>query len=135
MPSFSNISIAGHLGKDAEVRQVGDTQCVSFSVAVTRKRKDIETTTWWRCQWWGDRAAKVAQWLTKGKAVLVSGEAFERPYQKDGKDQRSLEIEVSGLQLLGDGQTHERQEAQPVQRGPVRPVAAASADDDGFPPF
>lgn len=139
MPNFSSITIVGHLGRDCEARTVGDKTVVEFSVAVTRKRKDQESTTWFRCQFWGERAAKVSQFLNKGKAVMLQGEAYERTYQKDGQDRKSLEVEVRELVLLGDGRREHDQhgaEAVPAQRSPSRPadpIGGCSGDDQ--PPF
>jgi single-strand DNA-binding protein len=137
MPSFSSITIMGHLGRDCEAKPVGSSTVVEFSVAVTRKRKDQESTTWFRCQFWGERAAKVSAYLNKGKAVMVQGELYERTYQKNGEDHKSMEVEVRELVLLGDGRRKHDQhgaEAAPAQRGAARP-AAPGHDDDGQPPF
>jgi single-stranded DNA-binding protein len=64
----------------------------------------------------------------------VQGELFERTYQKDGQDRKSLEVEVRELVLLGDGRREHDQHgagAAPAQRGAARP--AAGGDDE--PPF
>jgi single-strand DNA-binding protein len=139
MPNFSSLTIMGHLGRDCEAKTVGASTVVEFSVAVTRKRKDHESTTWFRCAFWGERAAKVSQWLNKGKAVMVQGELFERTYQKDGQDRKSLEVEVRELVLLGDGRKEHDQhgaEAAPAARQPdpgrYIPPKSDAADE---PPF
>jgi single-strand DNA-binding protein len=69
---MNTITIAGNLGKDAEqVTTKAGKPMVKFSVADS-KGKD-SPTTWFSCSWVGDRAAKVAQYLTKGSKVTVSG--------------------------------------------------------------
>ena len=128
MSSFSSITIIGHLGRDAEAKTAGTSTVVEFSIAVTRTRKDQESTTWFRCAFWGERAAKVSQYLNKGKAVMVQGECYERKYEKDGQQRTSLEVEVRELVLLGDGRQQETQAA------PVASRTAAAADDSS-PPF
>lgn len=69
--------ITGHLGADAETREVGDTTLVTFSVAVTEKWKDKqgeqkENTTWFQAEKWNSSSV-VASYLTKGTKVLVEG--------------------------------------------------------------
>ena len=57
MPNFANIYLIGHAGKDPETRYTtgGDAVC-SVSLATSRKRKDKETTSWWRVQSFGKTA-------------------------------------------------------------------------------
>lgn len=92
MPNLSNITIEGHVGRDAEMRQVGDKQVTSFSVAVTHKFNDKENTNWFNVSVWG----KPAEWATaikKGDAVHVSGIFEMREYdKKDGGIGTSLDI-------------------------------------------
>ena len=128
MPNSSIWVGIGHLGKDAECRTAGQHKVVSFSVAVTRKRQGNESTTWFRCDWFGDRAVKVVQFLSKGKAVQVVGELYEDTYEKDGAEKRSLKVDVRDVALLGGG---ERQQSAPAPTRPSAPVA----DDDSSPPF
>lgn len=144
MPNFASCTIVGHLGRDAETKFLPNDKCVvSFTVATSRKRKDEEITTWWRCQFWGDRAAKVAEFLTKGKAVLVQGEVHLREYEaKDGGKGHSLEVEVRELVLLGGGEDRKpaaREEApagETIGRdGLRRHVPRPAAADDDSPPF
>jgi len=129
MASSSILVIIGHLGKDAECRDAGQSKVVSFSVAVTRKRKDKETTTWFRCDWFGERAVKVMQFLTKGKAVQVVGELYEDEYEKDGVIKKSLKVDVKDVTLLGGG---EKSHDAPA---PARPAAPAPAESSEDPPF
>ena len=131
MPNSSTWIGIGHLGKPAEIRDAGSSKVVSFSIAVTRKRKDQETTTWFRCQWFGERAVKCLQFLGKGKAVQVIGELYEREYEKDGQKRKSLEVDVRELTLLG-GAERKGDDAAPA---PSRPSAPACAAGDDEPPF
>ena len=130
MPNSSLLVIIGHLGGNAEVRDAGQHKITSFSIAVTRKRKDKESTTWFRCDWFGERAVKVVQFLTKGKAVQVVGELYEDTYEKDGAEKRSLKVDVRDVTLLGGG---EKAAAAPAPARPSAPAAGGQGDDE--PPF
>lgn len=143
MPNHAHATIVGHLGRDAEIKFLAnDRRIVNFSVATTRRRKGkdgqpTEDTTWWKCAWWGDRAQKAAQYLTKGKPVLVEGEPHLRAYTtKEGNQDHSLEMEVSNVVLLGSRENAQDQPAPPAPResNPIRPEPAAGGGDDE-PPF
>jgi single-strand DNA-binding protein len=89
--------VAGNLGKDAEVKNVGGQDVCSFSVASTTKVKGEDSTTWIRCSMWGSRGAKLAEYLTRGKAVCVSGGLTTREYE--GKTY--IELRVDDVKLMG----------------------------------
>ena len=79
------ITILGNLTKDAEVRNTqGEYKAISFSIAVNEKRKDKEdASTFFNCTYWS-KSDKIAQYLTKGKKVLVNIDWVETT-EKEGK--------------------------------------------------
>ena len=98
---MNSITVAGSLGKDAEVRQTsaGDPVC-SFSVADSQGRE--KSTIWWNCSLFGKRAESLAQYLVKGQAVTVSGTVTEREYtDKDGHKRKAMDVRVSDVALQG----------------------------------
>lgn len=126
---MNNITIAGQLGRDAEVRYMpnGDPVC-SFSVADSQGRE--KPTIWRRCSLFGSRVEKLAPYLTKGQAVAVSGTVTEREYQKDGATHKAQEIRVQDIALQG-GKREESAAPKPAARAPApKPAAAGSGFDD-----
>ena len=100
---MNNWNFTGNLGQNAETRYTPDgTAIVSFSVAVKSGYGDKEKTTWARCAMFGRRGEAVAQYLTKGQLVAVSGEVTLRDWtDRDGVKRASLEVRVNDLTLLG----------------------------------
>ncbi len=94
-----NAVVAGNLGKDSELRQAGGAMVCSFSVASSSKVKGAEVTTWVRCSLFGKRGEALAEYLTKGKSVCVSGGLTAREYE--GKTY--LELRVDDVKLMGGG--------------------------------
>lgn len=94
-------TFSGHLGQDAETRFTQDGKpVVSFSVASVAGYGDKKTTTWIRCTAWGERYQKIAEYLTKGKKVTVSGEFSQREWQDNqGNTKYSCEVRVNDLDL------------------------------------
>ena len=107
----------GNLGKDAETRFTsGGDAVVQFSVGVKSGYGDKATTTWARCAMWGKRGEAVAQYLTKGQLVGISGEVTLREFtDKDGVKRSSLELRVNDLTLLGKRDGEQSQRSAPAQ--------------------
>ena len=124
---MNNITIAGQLGRDAEVRYLPNGDAVaSFSVADSQGKDKL--TIWWRCSLFGKRAESLAPYLLKGQAVTVSGNVTEREYQKDGATLKSMEIRVSDVALQGG----KREAAAPAPRQAPRQAPAAATQGSGF---
>lgn len=98
--SMQTITITGNLCADAEVRQSGDVEMMSFKVAVNERRGEEETKTFYSCSM---RKTGVLQFLKKGRKVLVSGDFCQKVVEKDGKTYVNSDIRVSKLELLSSG--------------------------------
>lgn len=120
------LTIAGNIGKDAKVNQVqtstGFINVANFSVAVATMKKDPSTgkaiSQWFDCALWGDRADKIAQFLTAGTKVCVSGEVGVDSYQDgQGVMKPKLTVRVGNVTLQGsNNQQQGQQQAQPMQQ-------------------
>ena len=98
---MNSVSIAGTLGKDAEVNYLpnGDAVC-KFSVADSQGKE--KPTIWWNCQLFGKRAESLAPYLVKGQAVTVSGNITERDWSdKEGNKRKSMDVRVQDVALQG----------------------------------
>lgn len=98
---MNSITVAGQLGKDAEVKYLnsGDPVC-SFSVADSQGRD--KSTIWWNCSLFGKRAEALAPYLTKGQSVTVVGSVSEREYtDKNGNHRKSMDVRVNEIALQG----------------------------------
>ena len=110
---MNNISIAGTLGKDAEVRYLpnGDGVC-NFSVADSMGKD--KGTIWWNCQLFGKRAESLSQYLTKGQAVTVSGNITEREWNdNEGNKRKSMDVRVQDVALQGGRREQEAPKPAP----------------------
>ena len=122
---MNNITVAGQLGRDAEMRAMPDgTQVASFSVADSQGKD--KPAIWWNCQMFGKRAASLAPYLLKGSAVAVAGNVTEREWtDKDGQKRKSVEIRVNDIALQGG-----RKESGQEQSRPLPARQASSGFDD-----
>jgi len=97
MASLNSCSFTGNLTRDAEVREVGESEVAAFAIAVNG-RKDGEVL-FLNCDLW--RPGKVAEYLTRGKQVAVTGQLKCREYEKDGVKRQACGLDVRELTLLG----------------------------------
>lgn len=113
MPSFANIEILGHVGREPEQRHSQQGQMlVSFSVAVNPPGKrqpdgsyiDSETD-WYRITCFG-RTAERAVELTKGQVVHVRGSfRTDRWTAQDGTARTNLDIVADRVTNLAPRRT------------------------------
>lgn len=112
------ITVAGVLGKDAEVKylQSGDP-VASFSVADSQGK---DKTVWWNCSVWGKKAESLSPFLTKGTKVTVVGQITEDVWtDKNGQERKSMKVRVNDIAL----QSKAEQREAPRQQREEPPVS------------
>jgi single-strand DNA-binding protein len=106
---MKTITIAGRLTRDAVTRDAGSDKVTGFAVAVDDRSQKEKSTLFFDCSLWGKRGDALAQYLTKGSSVTVSGDLGTREYE--GKTY--LTVRVSDVTLQGgksDGNSERRGE-------------------------
>ncbi len=98
-----NITIVGNIVADPELRftQTG-AAVATFRVASTPRRYDSQTNQWvdgeamfLSCNIWRQAAENVAETLTKGMRVIVTGRLRQRSYEtREGERRTVMELEV-----------------------------------------
>ena len=122
------MEITGRLTTDAQVRTTkSKKELVSFTIAVNDgyKAKDGEwkdLTEYFSCTYW--LSTKVADRLTKGCIVSVSGRVFLDQYKsKDGTQYSSLGVHVQSIRIFGATQKIAKQQ-------PATTTSTPEATDD-----
>lgn len=130
---MKQITIAGRLGKDAELRRTqGGDPVLSFPVAVDDGYGERKSTMWFDCTVWGKRAEALSSHLGKGMAVAVSGDLGKREH--DGKTY--LTVRVSELTMQGGGERQDsKHKGGMYDRDDPRTAGGASRDLDDEIPF
>jgi single-strand DNA-binding protein len=102
----TSITITGNLVDDPELRFTSAGQAVArFRVASTPRFRDNSTGEWkdgdslfLTCNVWRQAAEHVAESLTRGMRVIVSGRLRQRSYEtKEGEKRTVYEIEVDDV--------------------------------------
>ncbi len=108
---MQRLTIIGHLGQDAEVKDLGQNQVINFSVAVSESyinkqtNEKVTNTTWYEVAKWGNNTS-IAQYLKKGTQVMVEGKPTARSWQKEDASIVSvLGINALNVTLLGSAKS------------------------------
>ncbi|AZA12377.1 single-stranded DNA-binding protein [Corynebacterium gerontici] len=98
-----NITVVGNMVADPELRYGPSGAAVAnFRIASTPRRYDSQSNQWvdgdalfLQCSVWRQAAENVAQTLTKGMRVIVTGRLKQRSYQtREGENRTVMELEV-----------------------------------------
>lgn len=125
----NTVVLVGRLGRDAELKYVGETALVQFSIAVNTSRKNAsgqyeDKANWIDVKFWGKGAEAVHKYLTKGKQVGVSGSLRQEKWEKDGQQRSKIVVNAQSVQLLGGRSEGDSQQA---------PAQDSSSFDDDVP--
>lgn len=100
---INKVIMVGRLTQDPEKRIVGQYTVTKFNIAVGERKKD--EVSFFNCQAWGSLADIVSQYASKGKQVGIEGRLKQERWEKDGKKESRVIINVENLQLLGSKDT------------------------------
>ena len=107
---FNKVILMGNLTRDVEMRTTPSGQSVgNFSLAVSRSWKgqdgqQQEQPSFINCVAWGKPGEIIAQYVSKGNPLLVSGRLDQRSYDdKDGNKRQAVEVVVEDFNFIGGG--------------------------------
>jgi|TARA_R100000084_G_C4649155_1_gene148617 single-strand DNA-binding protein len=105
---MNKVIILGNLGKDPEAKYTSSGSCITnLTVATNRKYKDAsgqlqDETQWHRVVVFGKQAESCAEYLAKGRQVLVEGRIkYDKYEDKEGVTKYTTEIIAQGVQFIG----------------------------------
>lgn len=129
---MADITFTGHLGRDPELRFTqGGKAVANFSVAEGHRRRngqewEDDGTTWWRVTAWERQAEMLAENLTKGARVVVTGQVRSREFEHEGQTKTSYDVTARHVGIIPKADQQPRQAPQADAWG-------APANDE--PPF
>lgn len=137
MKGFNKVVLMGNLTRDPETRTTPNGQSVtSFSLAVNRSWRGAdgqqqESVSYIDCTAWGKAGEIIAQYMGKGRALLVSGRLDQRSWddKESGQKRSKVEVVVEDFNFVdggqGGGDSAPRSSASTTKAAP----AAADVDD------
>ena len=102
---MNKIILSGRVTRDAELSYIPNVGVpkLSFGLAVERnyqKDKNNKKVDFINCEMLGQHTEKLAQYVTKGKSILVEGELNIDQYEKDGEKRSYTKVKVDRLEFL-----------------------------------
>lgn len=127
---FNKVILMGNLTRDPEVRSLPSGQSVTnFGLAVNRTWRGQdgtpqESVSFIDCVAWGKTGEIIAQYVQKGRPILVSGRLEQRSWEKDGQKHSKVEVVVEDFNFVGGAGTGG---GAPVSSGTSGTPASASS--------
>jgi len=108
---FNKVILMGNLTRDVEMRTTPSGQSVAnFSLAISRSWKgqdgqQQEQTSFINCVAWGKTGEIIAQYVSKGNPLLVSGRLDQRSWEdkESGQKRSTVEVVVEDFNFVSSG--------------------------------
>ncbi len=137
MVAFNRVILAGNLTRDPEIRYLpSGVSVTSFSLAINFRYKSNnelkEEVSFFDVVVFGKLGENCAEYLAKGRPVLVEGRLRQRRWEQEGVKRSKIEIVADGVQFLGGG-TRGPGGGQAPPEPAAGPGGAPAPPDDDVP--
>lgn len=133
MVTFNRVILAGNLTRDPETRFLpSGTAVTEFSIAVNSRYKSKTTNefkeevSYFDIVVFGKTGENCAEYLSKGRPVLVEGRLRQRSWDKDGQRRSKIEVLADNVQFLGSSRG-------PAAEGSGPSAPSQEPQDDDIP--
>lgn len=143
MASYCKVIMIGNLTRDPELRfSAGGTAVAKLGLAVNHRYKkndqNIEEVSFFDIVVFGKQAEVCADYLTKGRNVLVEGRLRQNRWEKDGQKRSKVEVVADRVRFMGSGPGRAAEsDAAPGPSAEMeagdQPVAPATGPEDEAP--
>ena len=120
------------IGRDAEIKTLpSGTSLMSFPVAYDIGYGDKKRTQWLDCVMFGERVHKLAEYITKGKQLVIHADdvGVEEWQKNDGTGTGfKLSCKIVDVSLVSDGAGQSHTPPQPAAQRSATPQPAQSMD-------
>jgi single-strand DNA-binding protein len=110
---MTTLTITGNLTNDPELRFIPSGKALATFTVVSSKSTKLPDGTWensdttfWEVKCWGRTAENVAESLTKGMSVIVSGSAVQENWEDKNTGQKRSKISVTAWSVGPDLKRH-----------------------------
>ena len=96
---MNNLSIIGRITRELEMKTIGQTNILNFSIAVGMFKKD--DTSFFDVTAFGKTAELINQYLSKGSQIGITGSIRQESWEKDGQKRSRVVINAQNVQFIG----------------------------------
>jgi single-strand DNA-binding protein len=124
---------SGNVGSDMEVRTTQNGKHVgTFSLPVKSGWGENEKVSWVSCKMFGERAQKLAQHITKGTKLTITGSFVLDEWEKDGVKHSRPCILVNDFDFGGSAQSQQQNQGGYNQQRAQQSQPQAQAPQGGY---
>lgn len=98
------VVLTGNLGRDPELKKIGEKVVANLSIAVNEVHGDEEETSWFDLTAWG-KTAEIASNLRSGERITVQGKLKQRRWTDEKTKEKKSKVSVTIFEI----QKNERQ--------------------------
>ena len=104
MEDMNVLHLSGRLTRDGELKYTSNGMAIlELSMASTRKNDEV---VYMDCSIFGERAEKLAEYMTKGKPMILTGQLKLDRWEKDGQKFSKHCMLVEKIVFLSDGKRY-----------------------------
>ncbi len=138
MVTFNRVILAGNLVRDPEIRYLPSGLSVtSFAVAVNSRYKQNnelkEEVSYFDIVVFGKMGENCAEYLSKGRPVLVEGRLRQRRWETEGVKKSKIEVVADNVQFLGSPRGAGGAGGAEGAAGSAGAAPASGGQDDDIP--
>lgn len=93
------VTICGNLVADCEKFKAGETYGIDFRVAVNEFSRDDEYANYFDVTFFGIRAKSLAEYMTKGKKIVITGRLHQDRWTKDDENRSAVKIIANDIEF------------------------------------
>lgn len=127
--NLNNLIIGGRLTRDPELKNTQSGMAVCrFGICNNQKRKGEVLATFLDCTAFGKTAEVIAEHMTKGQRIVVTGKIKQENWEKDGEKRSKISVEVDRVDFVDPPGGGEAKEERPARQAAPR----AAKNDNNF---
>ena len=105
MQDINTVALTGNLTRDPELKQTPGGSICRIRVANNGRKKDgdqwVDAPNFFDVVVWGAQGENVAQYLSKGRKVAITGKLRWREWESDSGKRQAVEIHADNVAFIG----------------------------------
>jgi single-strand DNA-binding protein len=105
MQDINTVALTGNLTRDPELKQTPGGSICRIRVANNGRKKDgdqwVDAPNFFDVVVWGAQGENVAQYLSKGRKVAITGKLRWREWESDNGKRQAVEIHADNVAFIG----------------------------------
>lgn len=99
---LNSVCLQGRLTADPELKTTqSGVSMLTFTVAWSKKYKEIESKCFLRCKAWRSTAEFISKYFKKGQEIVVDGELTTEEWEDNGTKKSMNVLSVGGVHFCG----------------------------------